>query len=94
MAEVVVLFDNVPPPLIVHMTPAAFLSCATVAVSVIELPPSTVAAVEIMETLIGAGPPQPEKLITASNVTMLMQEHTRIPRPERAQVFQNTDASN
>jgi hypothetical protein len=53
VADVVVVFDNVPPPLTLHETPALFLSLVTVAVSVTASVPSTVAAEAVTATLTG-----------------------------------------
>ena len=60
VAEVVVSFDRAPAPVMLHDTPAAFLSLATVAISVVVSAPSTVLAVAVTVTL-GEGelPPQP-----------------------------------
>ena len=51
MAEVVVVFDKVPPPLTVQVTPAAFLSCVTTAVSVVAFVASTVVLAAVTATL-------------------------------------------
>jgi hypothetical protein len=57
---VVVVFDSVPPPLTVQVTPAEFLSWVTVAVRVVESVPSTVVAAAVTVRLIGFElPPQP-----------------------------------
>jgi hypothetical protein len=60
VAEVEVVFENVPPPLTLHFTPSPFRSLVTVAVSVTESAPSTVAAdaVNFTPTVLGL-PPQP-----------------------------------
>jgi hypothetical protein len=67
VADVVVVFDNVPPPLTLHETPALFLSLVTVAVRVTASVPSTVAAEAVTATLTGLEelPPQPVNQIDA-----------------------------
>ena len=56
------VFDRLPPPLTVQVTPALFLSLVTVAVSVVESAPSTVIEDAVIATLIGLElPPQPDK---------------------------------
>ena len=59
VAEVVVVFDSVPPPLTVHVTPALFLSLVTVAVSVAVSVPSTEDAEALTETDGEELPPHP-----------------------------------
>jgi hypothetical protein len=59
VAAVVEVFDRVPPPLTLHVTPALFESLVTVADSVIASVPSTVAADAAMVTSTFPGPEQP-----------------------------------
>jgi hypothetical protein len=62
VAEVVVVFERVPPPLTDHVTPAAFLSFVTVAVNVAVSVGSTVEAEDVTATLTGFElPPHPAK---------------------------------
>jgi hypothetical protein len=57
---VVVVADRVPPPLTLHVTPAAFLSLFTLAVRVVVSAPSTVLAAAVTVILRGfEWPPQP-----------------------------------
>jgi hypothetical protein len=51
VAAVVVVFERVPPPLTVHVTPAAFLSFATAAVSETASVASTVVGDAVTATL-------------------------------------------
>jgi hypothetical protein len=61
VAALVVEFDSVPPPLTLQLTPAAFLSFVTVAVSVVVSAPSMVLAAAATDTLTTAeDPPVPE----------------------------------
>lgn len=64
MADVVVWLDSVPPPLVIaQLTPALFLSLATVTVRVTESDPSTVEDEDVIEMLMGFElPPQPERV--------------------------------
>jgi hypothetical protein len=65
VAEDVVVFDNVPPPLTVQVTPAEFLSLVTVAVSVTASAPSTVVGDGVTATPTGwTIVPQPVRLKT------------------------------
>jgi hypothetical protein len=66
VAEVDVVFDNVPPPLVMlQLTPALFLSWLTVAVRVTVSAPSTVDDEAVIATLMGLElPPQPERHTT------------------------------
>jgi hypothetical protein len=60
----VVVFDSVPPPLTDQVTPAAFLSFVTTAVSVVASVASTVVLAAVTATLRLAGvaiPPHPDK---------------------------------
>jgi hypothetical protein len=62
VAPVVVVFDSVPPPLMVHVTPSAPLSFTTVAVIVAVSVGSTVDADDVTVMLTGLElPPQPAK---------------------------------
>ena len=69
VAEVVVVFDRVPPPLTLQVTPAEFLSFVTVAVNVVVSLPSTVLAANVTATLAaGELPPQPVKVAARTEV--------------------------
>jgi len=59
VAVLVVLFDSVPAPLTLQVTPAEVESLLTVAVNVVLSPPSTFAAPAVTETLADFAPPQP-----------------------------------
>lgn len=63
VAEVDVVFDKVPTPLKVQLTPRAWLSFVTTAVSVAVLAPSTVAAEEATATLSAVEPPELPELL-------------------------------
>jgi hypothetical protein len=68
VAEVALVFENAPPPLTLHFTPSSFRSLVTVAVSVTESAPSTVAADAVSFTLTGLElPPQPANPNKAKN---------------------------
>jgi hypothetical protein len=54
VAEDVVVFDSVPPPLTLQFTPAAFLSFVTVTLTVVVFAPSTVGEAAVTEMLSGA----------------------------------------
>jgi hypothetical protein len=82
VAEVALVFENAPPPLTLHFTPSSFRSLVTVAVSVTESAPSTVAADAVSFTLTGVElPPQPLNVIKRANEkkaeTMNSQENLR-----------------
>jgi hypothetical protein len=69
VADEVVVFDRVPPPLTLHVTPAEFLSFVTVAVNVVESLPSTVLAEAVTATLAdGELPTQPVKEATKTEM--------------------------
>jgi hypothetical protein len=71
VADVVVVFNMVPPPLTLQVTPAAFLSLDTVAVNVTVSVPSTVLAEAATVTpTAGALPPQPMKGAVRTEVNM------------------------
>ena len=62
VTEVVVIFDRVPPPLTLHVTPLVPLSLVTVAVSVIAFAPSTEVTEALTETTAeGLPPPHPRR---------------------------------
>ena len=62
VAEVAEVFDSVPAPLTLQVTPTLFLSFVTVAVRVMESAPSTFIADAVTATLMGLEPPpQPTK---------------------------------
>jgi hypothetical protein len=83
VAEVTVWPERVP-AVALHVTPPLFLSLVTVAVRVIELPPSAVVAEAVIETLTGAElPPQ-----------LANQHETRIATHHSAHLFPNIRASN
>jgi hypothetical protein len=83
VAEEVVVFERVPPPVTAHVTPSAFMSLVTVAVSVTVSDPSTVVAVAVTATLGGLElPPHPNK---HKDATMARLESTNL--------FQYTGAS-
>lgn len=87
VAALVVWPDNVPAPLIVHFTPAEFLSLATVAVSVAESVPSTAVADAVTVTATGAElPPQPDTPSETPNAPNPARSVTRlhILRPSAA----------
>lgn len=82
VAELVVVFDKVPSPLKVHLTPPEFLSWVTAAVSVVVSLPSTVLAAAVTATLIGLElPPHPVKAASKANKdnaeNMMCQEELR-----------------
>jgi hypothetical protein len=65
---VVVVFDNVPPPLTDHVTPAEFLSFVTTAVNVVASVASTVVLPSVTAMLGAAGfPVHPDKLNPATS---------------------------
>jgi hypothetical protein len=73
VAPVVDVFDSVPPPLTLQVTPPEFLSFVTVALTVVVSVPSTVLADAVTAMLKGwEEPPQPDKpaaTIAAKNAT-------------------------
>jgi hypothetical protein len=94
VAEVVVVFDSVPPPLTLHVTPPGVLSFVTVAVRVTASVASTVAADAVTATLTGLElPPQPERLKTAIIVITNRPTTAPILRPVKTKLFLNTSAS-
>jgi hypothetical protein len=91
VAELVVVLDSVPPPLTDHATPAAFLSCATLAVRFTEFVPSTVSADAVAETLTGAElPPQLERVKAANIVNEAKHKDTMVLRPGKASRLAST----
>jgi hypothetical protein len=64
VTEVVVWFESVPVPVKLQVTPSAWLSSVTVAVSVIESAPSTDDEGADMDTLVGSEPPELPELPT------------------------------
>jgi hypothetical protein len=80
---VVVVFDSVPPPLTLHVTPLEFLSFVTVAVSVTVFVASTVVAVAVTATLADGEPPQPDK-----------HNATNIEKPTRTKPFRDIGPPN
>jgi hypothetical protein len=63
VAEVVVVFDRVPAPFKVQLTPRAWLSFVTTAVKVTMPAPSTVVAEAVIATLNAVEPPEPPELL-------------------------------
>lgn len=82
----VVWFDNVPPPLTVHVTPAPFWSFVTAAVSVVLSVPSTVDAAAVTLTLIGLDllPPQPDRQGKVAHNNRSPHKDVHMRSPERA----------
>ena len=84
VAEVVVVFDRVPPPLTDQLTPAAFLSFVTAAVRVTESVPSTDVADGVMAMLIEAAePPHPDKPSPATKNKLAIAKPFRTIQPSR-----------
>ena len=72
MAELVVVLDSAPPPLTLHVTPAAFLSLVTVAVSVTASFASTVVPDAVTAMANGlALPPHAEIYNPATNTRQM-----------------------
>jgi hypothetical protein len=92
VAEVVVVFERVPPPLTVQVTPSELLSLVTTAVSVTVSAPSTVVTDAVTATLGVAWPPQPDTpRATTQEIPMRTRDFRNIEHP-RVEVF-NGDVS-
>jgi hypothetical protein len=90
---VVEVFESVPPPVTVHVTPPGVLSLATLAVRVTESVASTVAADDDTVTLVAGGvelpAPQPDRLSMANKVMAERLTAALDLRPKELNLFRN-----